>query len=258
MQQPAFALPPVPARPRRVLLFVAMRGEAAPIARALGAEGDNARMAAGGTHPAPGAGNGTDVEIDIATPGADPELGVDRIGPVHAASSLARLLMRRRYDLVVNMGTAGGFESQGGRIADLVVVSETMFHDARVALPGLDAVARAHTRLSPSDAALARAAARIDARVGVCSTGSSLDATADETVLFARTAALAKDMELAALAVVCRTESVALAALKGVTDLVDHHEPTEAAFLRNFHATSARVAAAAQPFIQSLLAGDRP
>lgn len=249
MKQPALTLPPLPARPKRVLLFVAMRGEAAPIARALGANGDTARIAAGET-PCE-----SDAEIDIATPGIDPVLGVDRIGPVHAAAALARLLANGRYDLVVNMGTAGGFESQGGRIADLVAVSETMFHDARVALPGFDALARAHTRLSPSEAALARTAARIDARIGMCSTGSSLDATADESALFARTGALAKDMELAALAIVCREQSVALAALKGVTDLVDHHEPTEAAFLRNFRATNERIAAAARPFIESLLAG---
>jgi nucleoside phosphorylase len=88
------------------------------------------------------------------------------------------------------------------------------------------------------------------------STGSSLDATEDEHAHFAATRALAKDMELAALAVVCRVHGVPLAAIKGVTDLVDHHEPTQDAFLRNLARTSARVAAAMGPFVEALAAHD--
>ena len=61
-------------------------------------------------------------------------------------------------------------------------------------------------------------------------------------------------MELASLAVVCGEERVPLAALKGVTDLVDHHEPTHEAFLRNLKMTSDRIAAAAGSFIE-LVAG---
>ena len=57
---------------------------------------------------------------------------------------------------------------------------------------------------------------------------------------------------LAALAVACREAQVPLAALKGVTDLVDHHEPTHEAFLRNLKTTSDRVAAAAGEFIAML------
>jgi nucleoside phosphorylase len=49
-------------------------------------------------------------------------------------------------------------------------------------------------------------------------------------------------MELAALALVCREHGLPLVALKGITDLVDHHEPTHEAFLRNLSRTSARVA----------------
>ena len=44
------------------------------------------------------------------------------------------------------------------------------------------------------------------------------------------------------------------AALKGVTDLVDHHEPTHEVFLRNLKKTSDRIAAAAGGFIE-LVAG---
>ena len=239
MDRPTFALPPIPPRVHRVLLFVAMRSEADPIARALGATDGTARI--GGAH------------IELLVPGADPVLGVDRLGPVHAASALARALCSTRPDLVVNMGTCGGFESQGLGIADLVVVRDAMFHDARVALDGFDALVRAHTRLSPSESQLEAVAERLGARTGLASSGSSLDATADELALFRRTHTLAKDMELAALAVVCREAGVPLAALKGVTDLVDHHEPTHEAFLRNLTRTTDRIAQSAAAFIGQLV-----
>jgi nucleoside phosphorylase len=60
-------------------------------------------------------------------------------------------------------------------------------------------------------------------------------------------------MELAALAVVCRLQQVPLVAIKGITDLVDHHEPTHDAFLRNLERTAARVAAASGPFLETIL-----
>jgi len=239
-----FALPALASAPRRVLFFVAMESEAAPIADALGLarEGD-ART-----------GRVAGARVTLVTPGADPAAGADRIGPVHAATALTRALAAARepFDLVVNAGTAGGFESQGQQIADIVVARDTMFHDARVAIDGFDRVARAHTRLSASDATLARVAASLDARTGLVSTGASLDATADELAHFARSGALAKDMELAALAVVCRLHGTPLVAIKGITDLVDHHEATQDAFLRNLARTAARVAAASGPLLESV------
>ncbi|MEY3022322.1 MAG: hypothetical protein RIS86_1520 [Planctomycetota bacterium] len=244
---PDFALPPLPARPGRVLVFVAMEAEAAPVVRALGlgprVDGSHGAALHEGVR--------ADMRVTVASPGRDRSNGADRIGPVHAASALARLL-RDPFDLVVNVGTAGGFESQGLAIADLVVARETMFHDARVAIPAYDAIARARTRLSPDDDDLVALAAATGARVGLASTGSSLDATAAELAHFARTRTLAKDMELAALAVVCREEGVPLVALKGVTDLVDHHEPAHEAFLRNLARTTARLAEATPALLAAL------
>jgi nucleoside phosphorylase len=246
---PDFALPPLIAAPRHILFFVAMEREAAPIAEALGlARAGDAFI-----------GHVAHAEVTLVTPGIDATAQADRIGPVHASIALTRFLreVRGPIDLVVNAGTAGGFEAQGQRIADIVLARDTLFHDARVAIDGFDRVARAHTRLSAAETALEAAAAAIDARVGLVSTGASLDATADELAAFARTGALAKEMELAALAVACRLHEVPLVALKGITDLVDHHEPTEAAFRRNLARTAARVAAASGPWIETLCASAR-
>jgi nucleoside phosphorylase len=239
-----FALQPLPTAARRVLFFVAMEHEAAPIASALGL----ARSGAARVGRVAGA------EVTLVTPGVDPSSNIDHIGPVHASVALTRALAQARepFDLVVNAGTAGGFEAHGQRIADLVIARDTMFHDARVAIGGFDRVARAHTRLSADEAKIARIVAALDARAGLVSTGSSLDATPDELALFARSGALAKEMELAALAVACRLHGLPLVALKGVTDLVDHHEPTHEAFLRNLERTAARVAAATPALIETI------
>ena len=234
-------LPPLPVHPNRVLLFIAMEGEAAPLAGRLGL---NVR----GT---PGSAANS---IDLVVPGLDPTVGADRIGPAYAAWALTRAIMARRPDIVVNIGTAGGFASQGLGIADLVLARDTMFHDARVALPGFAAIARAHTRLSPSDTELDRLASDLGARVGLASSGSSLDVTTDELAHFARTRTLAKDMELAALAAVCNAERIPLVALKGVTDLVDHHEPAAEAFVRNLKRTCERLADATVPLLRALRA----
>jgi 5'-methylthioadenosine nucleosidase len=237
-----YELPSIPAQPRRVLLFIAMESEAAPIAHALRLEHGKGRIG--------------QTEIELLSPGRDDATKIDRIGPVYAAWALTRAIAAQRPDLVVNMGTAGGFAAQGLGIADLVLARDTMFHDARVALPGFDAVARAHTRLSPSDAQLDALAAAIDARVGLASSGSSLDATDGEMALFARTRTLAKDMELAALASVCAAERLPLVSLKGVTDLVDHAhaggEPAHEAFVRNLERTCARLAEAAPALLAKL------
>jgi len=235
-------LPPIPAQSRRVLLFIAMESEAAPIAHALRLEHGKGRIG--------------QTEIELLSPGRDDATKIDRIGPVYAAWALARAISAQRPDLVVNMGTAGGFAAQGLGIADLVLARDTMFHDARVALPGFDAVARAHTRLSPSDAQLDSLAATLNARVGLASSGSSLDATDGEMTLFANMRTLSKDMELAALATVCAAERLPLVALKGVTDLVDRAhaggEPAHEAFLRNLERTCARLAEAAPALLAEL------
>ena len=239
-------LPSIPARPSRALLFVAMRDEATPIARALSlAPGPDGLLR----------GDLGGLEVELVVPGADPALGIDRIGPSFAAWALTRAIAVRRPEIVVNMGTAGGFHARGLAIADLVLARDAMFHDARVALPGFDALARGHARLSSSDAQLDGISRALDARVGLVSSGASLDATAAELALFAHMRTHAKDMELAALAAVCHAEGLPLVALKGVTDLVDHHEPAHEAFMRNLARTSERLAAAAQGLFRALQGG---
>jgi len=238
--QPIPSLPPLPEAPAHVLLFIAMRAEAEPVARALGISTSSP------SDPRPSEG------VHLCIPGDDATTGIDRIGPVYAAWALTRAIAAARPDVVVNLGTSGGFEAQGVAIADLVIARETVFHDARVALEGFDRVARSHLRLSPQEPELARFAERLGARVGLVSSGSSLDATPAEMAGFRVSQALAKDMELAALAAVCAVERIPLVAVKSITDLVDHHEPTHEACLRNLDRASRRLADAAPRLLATM------
>ena len=61
----------------------------------------------------------------------------------------------------------------------------------------------------------------------------AVDATADELAFFERERVVAKDMEATAIASVARDWSIPFLAVKTVTDLVDHPEPSHEQFLRN-------------------------
>ena len=60
------------------------------------------------------------------------------------------------------------------------------------------------------------------------------------------TAAVAKDMEAAAVAWTCEQTGTPFTALKVITDLVDHHTETAEQFLANLRVATDRLADAAQ------------
>jgi nucleoside phosphorylase len=87
-----------------------------------------------------------------------------------------------------------------------------------------------------------RLAAAIGAKPGIVSTGNSLDFTPAELDFLRRERVSAKDMEATAIAQVCVQCGVPFVAVKAVTDLVDHPEPVQEAFLRNLRMVSALLA----------------
>ena len=74
------------------------------------------------------------------------------------------------------------------------------------------------------------------------STGNSLDVLPGELEFFDREQVCAKDMEACSIAQVCALAGVPFVAVKAVTDLVDHPEPVQEAFLRNLRMVSALLA----------------
>ena len=110
-------------------------------------------------------------------------------------------------------------------------------HDHRVPLPGFQAQAEA--RIPAEHYPALERQLGIDS--GPVSSGSSLDATPQELEFFEQEQVVAKDMEATAIASVTRDWGVPFLAIKTVTDLVDHPEPSHEQFLRNLASSSAHL-----------------
>ena len=170
------------------------------------------------------------VQLIHCTNGIDPVHGVDRIGLESAATTAWALLSSCEPCLYINAGTCGGFAKRGGEIArSYLGGGQFLMHDHRVPLPGFQAQAEA--RIPAEHTPALERLLGIDS--GPISSGSSLDATAQELQFFEQEGVLAKDMEAAAIASVARDWGIPFLAIKTVTDLVDHPEPSQEQFLRN-------------------------
>lgn len=213
-------------------LQFAMAGEAAPFL----ARGDFRRLESDAVygfefHEAAG--------VVVGVAGAHPRFKVDSIGTVPAVLLAHTLVTRFKATRIINAGTAGGFESRGGVIGDVYLGADAVvFHDRRVPLAGFDAMGRGHFPVE-CDVALAK---RLGLKLGVVSTGDSLDCTDEDAKQLAALGASVKEMEAAGIAWVCERHGVPLVLLKALTDLVDHHASTASQFVENYALATTRLA----------------
>ena len=176
------------------------------------------------------------LHVDVLTNGPDPRNGTDRVGTDAATMSAYMAIRKLVPDLVLNVGTCGGFEAMGGKVGDIYVsAAPLLFHDRRIPIEGFLPQAEGRWPCAPAP----RLAAAIGARPGIMSTGNSLDFTPAELAFMLRERVTAKDMESTAIAQVCAQCAVPFVAVKGVTDLVDRPEPVQEAFLRNLRTVCA-------------------
>jgi nucleoside phosphorylase len=229
----------VPNRPAafdRVLIVVAMRAEADPVGRALGLDGPSVPL-----HPNFPATLTIDRtrSIGMALVGADARFDVDSIGTQPAVTTTLHAIDRFDPDLVISAGAAGGFESRGGQIGQLILADRCVYHDRRIAIPGWDAYGVGDYPVVDLGLPLDE----IDIELGTVSTGNALDAPVEDIEAMAASHARAKDMEAAAVGWVCERMNVPFTALKAITDLVDHHEETAEQFDRNLAVAIDRLAA---------------
>lgn len=183
------------------------------------------------------------LEVRIAVNGVDPRFDADGIGTVPAALTTNAAIEMWRPDLVVSMGTAGGWRRQRTEIGDIFMAWDRfVFHDHRIGLPAFAALASADI---PS-ADLRDVAGPLGFKLGVVTTGDSLDESPHDRERILASGAAVKDMEGAAVAWVADLHGVPVTAVKAVTDLVDHPTPTATQFMANLTmATSALKLAAA-------------
>jgi len=247
--------------PCDILLHVAMLSEARPLIDLFALDATSPLDPALPAHVWRRAEGGP---IALVVHGIDPDHACDRIG-TETATLVSHLAIRSlRPKLVINAGTCGGFESRGATIGAIYVPDRYLFHDQRVALPRFGEFARSAI---DADAPLtaggtsapvgdprsaSAAAAAIGAARGTLATGSSLDATPDDIALFDRECVVAKDMEGAAIARVCRDLRTPLVAVKAVTDMVDHHADTAAQFVRNLERATGALGVALQRLLATL------
>jgi nucleoside phosphorylase len=67
--------------------------------------------------------------------GKDSEHSVDNVGTVPAALSTYLACQRFQPDLIISVGTAGGFQSQGAAIGDVFLGTTIVNHDRRIPIP---------------------------------------------------------------------------------------------------------------------------
>jgi 5'-methylthioadenosine nucleosidase len=161
-------------------------------------------------------------------------------------------------DLVISAGTAGGFRARGAAIGDVYVSSAILHHDRRIpihdafeafGLGRVEATATPHLR-----AALAPAL-----KLGLVSSGNSLDYTDRCMEIMTKHGAHVKEMEAAAVAWVAKDLFAvpAVFALKAVTDIVDGERATADEFLANL-GSAAKALQETLPRVIEFCAGRRP
>ena len=242
---------------RRVLIVVAMEQEVQPLVEHFGLPrlahpflAGSPMVAWGGTLP------DRQLELHIVWCGMDARYGNNNVGTAAAAvSTYASCAAFGAPDLVLSVGTAGGFSAHGAQIGDVFLSTKCVFHSRRI--PGasgdgeLEESGFGHYR-SPPLLGLARAAGL---KLGVVSTSDSLDATPLDLQLMAGEGASVKEMEAAAVAWTCQQLGVPFVALKGITDLVDGAHATRGEFESNL-ATAAASLQAKLAAVLRLLEGE--
>lgn len=173
--------------------------------------------------------SGRDLVIVLA--GVEERFGVDAIGGIPAALLGFQALREIEPGILINAGTAGGFESNGDRIGEVFSGRDVVcFHARRCEIPGMKEMGLGRHRLPDTS----KIAAHLGIRRAIISSGDSLDCSADDLRLIQENEATLKEMEAGPLGWVCEKLKVPLLPIKSVTDLVDHASPTHEQFLKNY------------------------
>ncbi|MGB0615499.1 MAG: 5'-methylthioadenosine nucleosidase [Acidimicrobiales bacterium] len=219
-----------------VVIVMAMEAEAAPLRAALGAAPVEPPVWASSLPVCVAVADHAGVDVVLVTNGTDPRTGVDCIGSTAAALATqvaldhARSGLARRPDLVLTVGTAGGWSRAGASIGDVYLAWDRFVcHDRRIDLPGFDAFGRAD--LPAAD--LRAHAEALGCRLGIVTTGDSLDESPEDAARIVASGAEVKEMEAAAVAWIGSLHDVPVGAVKAITDLVDSPVTTAEQFSAN-------------------------
>jgi 5'-methylthioadenosine nucleosidase len=213
----------------KIAILIAMQGEALPII-------DNLMMQSIDPeqydfHPLLGIklyyAKQQDKEIFLVINGHDPVNQVERVGTQAAAITAFTVIEKLKPDIIINAGTAGGLKNSA--IGDVFVSrAPIVYHDRRITLGNYVAYGKGSFQCFD----LSLAAKTLGLKPGIISSGSSLDASADDIRLLAEYDADVVDMEAAAIAEIAERLDVKMIALKSITNFIDDNLHTD--FEKNY------------------------
>ncbi len=180
-------------------------------------------------------GKHNDCNLTVITNGKDEVhgTGVDNVGTVPAAVATFLALQKMKADdpadLLINAGTCGGFQRKGADIGDVFLTTAVANHDRRIAIP--DFTPYGIGRIESTS--VENLASHMNAKLGVCTTGNSLDFHELDSRHMLENDASVKDMEAAAIAWASEMWSTPDFGVKVVTDIVDGDKPSHEEFLEN-------------------------
>jgi len=215
---------------KKIAIIMAMEAEAAPVIKQLklapATPPWNPRLPMrlyGGTIGS--------TEVTLTLSGKDAVHGVDLVATQPAVLAAFLTIEHLNPDLVINAGTAGGFQAMGAEIGDVYLGCDSVFfHDRRIPIDGFDSYGVGEYVC----AAFSNMAVGKGIKVGRISSGNSLDANEQDIEIMRINKIAVKDMEAAAIGWVASLFNVPVMYLKAITDLVDHHEKTADQFDHNF------------------------
>jgi 5'-methylthioadenosine nucleosidase len=177
--------------------------------------------------------------------------GVDRIGTQGLNLVAWEALKAFKPDLLINAGTAGGFQKQGAVPGDVYVSTESIKYHDRLLSP--DMVFLNYGVGSYKCLPIPYIAKRLGLKEGVISTGGSLLSSSQEIEQMTKNNAAVKEMEAAGIAEVAQMRNVPFIGLKIVTDLVDTDECPQNQFTNNFNKLINHLAGKVQKLCEVLM-----
>jgi len=213
----------------KILLLVAMEAEAHPIVEDLKLQKDSPSLIA---EPAPTvtfSGEVDGVQVYLACNGKCLVHGVDNVGTVPAALTAYLAIQALKPDLVISLGTAGGFKAKGGEIGDVYISTGFANHDRHIPIPGFDKYGIWKHAAHPSP----NLQRELGLKAGVVSSSNNLGYSEQDWKQIEENDTSVKEMEGAAIAWAAHLFGTPLLALKSVTDIVDGDRPPHEEFLEN-------------------------
>jgi 5'-methylthioadenosine nucleosidase len=197
------------------------------------------------------------VQLTVVTNGKCGKFGVDNVGTTPAALTAYLALQSLREstgepDLIINAGTAGGFQRKGGEVGDVYLGTHCRHHDRRIGIPGFTEYGIGNHAALETPNLLEH----LGAKRGAVTTGNSLEHTERDSEMMLANDACVKEMEASAIAWVAEQVRIPMIAIKVVTDIVDGDRPSNEEFLGNL-SKAAMTLQTALPKAVEFIAGKR-